>query len=167
MLLLRSGPLSRLCGPVQGESTDHVACADPRETADSNLHAVDPGEESVLASGRTTSVDRNIEFTLGYHIDERVRDGVMGVPTGCWHPAVDADGQRRDGADVVELTDFMNLDAWPTGTRRIVRRERPHPGAQLSLFDTIEEIRHTAFITNTRGHDPRRKSNRARQPAFR
>jgi hypothetical protein len=60
-------------------------------------------------------VDRNIEFSLGYQIDERVRDGVICVPTGCWHPAVDADGQRRDGAEVVELVDLVNLDAWPTG----------------------------------------------------
>ena len=28
----------------------------------------------------------------------------------------------------------------------IVRKERPHPGAQLSLFDEIEGLRHTAFI---------------------
>lgn len=93
-------------------------------------------------------VARNIEFSLGYQIDHRVRDGVACVPTGCWHRAVDADGQRRDGAEVVELTGLVNLDAWPAGTRLIVRRERPHPGAQLSLFDTIEGMRHTAFITN-------------------
>ncbi len=89
-------------------------------------------------------VDRNIEFSLGYGIDERVRDGVICVPTGCWHPAIDTNGTRRDGTEVVELTEFVNLDAWPEGTRLIVRRERPHPGAQLSLFDTIEGFRHTA-----------------------
>jgi hypothetical protein len=98
-------------------------------------------------------VDRNIEFSLGYQIDQRVRDGVADVPTGCWHPAVEADGSRRDGAEVVELTDLVTLDAWPDGTRLIVRRERPHPGAQLSLFDTIEGLRHTAFITNQTGAD--------------
>ena len=110
-------------------------------------------------------VDRNIEFSLGYGIDERVRDGVMCVPTGCWHPAVDANGQRRDGAEVVELTEFVNLDSWPAGTRLIVRRERPHPGAQLSLFDTIEGFRHTAFITNTRGYDIAALELRQRQRA--
>jgi Transposase DDE domain group 1 len=98
-------------------------------------------------------VDRNIEFSLGYQIDQRVRDGVAYVPTGCWHPAVEADGSRRDGAEVVELTNLVTLAAWPTGTRLIVRRERPHPGAQLSLFDTIEGLRHTAFITNQTGAD--------------
>jgi hypothetical protein len=110
-------------------------------------------------------VERNIEFSLGYHIDQRVRDGVMCVPTGCWHPALDADGTRRDGAEVVELTDLVNLDAWPDGTRLIVRRERPHPGAQLSLFDTIEGHRHTAFITNTRGYNIAALECRQRQRA--
>ena len=43
-------------------------------------------------------VERNCEFSLGYQVDERVHDGVIAVPTGCWHPAVDADGSRRDGA---------------------------------------------------------------------
>ena len=98
-------------------------------------------------------VERNLEFSFGFHIDHRVRDGVMCVPTGCWHHAVDTNATRRDGAEVVEITDFVDLTAWPEDTRLIVRRERPHPGAQLSLFDTIEGFRHTAFITNQRGYD--------------
>jgi hypothetical protein len=36
---------------------------------------------------------------------------------------------------VAELTDQVSLDAWPQGSRLIVRRERPHPGAQLSFSD--------------------------------
>jgi hypothetical protein len=36
---------------------------------------------------------------------------------------------------VAELTDDLDLSAWPDGTRVIVRRERPHPGAQLSFCD--------------------------------
>ena len=110
-------------------------------------------------------VERNIEFSLGYQIDGRVRDGVACVPTGCWHPAVDADGSRRDGAEVVELTTLVTLDTWPAGTRLIVRRERPHPGAQLSLFDTIEGMRHTAFITNQTGADIARLELQQRQRA--
>jgi Transposase DDE domain group 1 len=110
-------------------------------------------------------VERNIEFSLGYQIDGRVRDGVASVPTGCWHPAVEADGQRRDGAEVVELTTLVTLDGWPDGTRLIVRRERPHPGAQLSLFDTIEGMRHTAFITNQRSADVAQLELQQRQRA--
>ena len=110
-------------------------------------------------------VDRNIEFSFGFGIDHRVRDAVACVPTGCWHPAVDGGGGRRDGAEVVELTDFVNLNSWPDGTRLIVRRERPHPGAQLTLFDTIEGHRHTAFITNQTGADVAALELRQRQRA--
>jgi hypothetical protein len=42
----------------------------------------------------------------------------------------------------------MDLSAWGEDARLICRRERPHPGAQLSLFDTSEGFRHTCFITN-------------------
>jgi Transposase DDE domain group 1 len=110
-------------------------------------------------------VDRNCEFSLGYQIDERVRDGVICIDDDDWRRAVNSNGEARDGAQVVELTDFVNLDAWPEGTRLIVRRERPHPGAQLSLFDTIEGFRHTAFITNTQGSDIAALECRQRQRA--
>ncbi|MGH9005060.1 MAG: IS1380 family transposase, partial [Acidimicrobiia bacterium] len=86
---------------------------------------------------------RNIGFTLGYWIDGRVRDALLLVQEEDWEPAREGGGQVRDGAQVVEITGLVNLDAWPDGTRLIVRRERPHPGAQLSLFDTIEGLRHT------------------------
>jgi Transposase DDE domain group 1 len=127
-----------------------------------------PGDEAALVTKdllvRTDSAgashwfaeecrDRNIGFTLGYWIDGRVRDALLLVQEEDWEPAREADGRVRDGAQVHEITHLVNLDAWPAGTRLIVRRERPHPGAQLSLFDTIEGFRHTAFITDTPGED--------------
>jgi hypothetical protein len=45
-----------------------------------------------------------------------------------------------------------------------VRRERPHPGAQLSLFDDHEGWRHTAFITDQPG-EPAALELRQRQRA--
>ncbi len=51
------------------------------------------------------------------------------------------------GARAVALT--SNAAGWPQGTRFLVRRERPHPGAQLSLFDTIEGWRHQLIATDT------------------
>lgn len=124
----------------------HDVGDDPCEVAHRVLIRADAGGASHWFAEEC--VDRNLEFTFGFYIDHRVRDGVMMVPTGCWQPAVDGGGARRDGAEVIELTDFVDLTTWPTGTRLIVRRERPHTGAQLSLFDTIEGFRHTAFITN-------------------
>ena len=41
------------------------------------------------------------------------------------------------------------MSGYPEGTRLIVRRERPHPGAQLDLFDTISGFRHQVFATDT------------------
>ncbi|WP_324248603.1 IS1380 family transposase [Actinomarinicola tropica] len=96
---------------------------------------------------------RNIGFSIGYQIDERVRDGLLFIDDNTWQPATDGHGALRPGAEVVELTDHVNLAAWPTGTRLIVRRETPHPGAQLTLFDTIEGKRHTAFITDDTDDD--------------
>jgi hypothetical protein len=97
--------------------------------------------------------DRNINFSVGYAIDDRVRTGLLQIDDEVWKPAVDGNGADRPGAEVVELTDVVDLSAWPTGTRLIVRREIPHPGAQLTLFDTIEGKRHTAFITDQSDDD--------------
>jgi hypothetical protein len=98
-------------------------------------------------------VEANCDFSIGYQIDTRVRDALMLVQEETWRPAIEHDGRRRDGAWVVELTDLIDLSGWPDGTRLICRRERPHPGAQLTLFDTAEGFRHTCFITNTVLHD--------------
>ena len=43
-----------------------------------------------------------------------------------------------DGAWVVEITDLVNLDTWPEGTRLIVRRERPHPDASRVTVASID-----------------------------
>ncbi len=71
------------------------------------------------------------------------------MPEDLWRPALEQDGTLRDGAEVVELTGMVDLDGYPAGTRIIVRRERPHPGAQLSLFDQDEGLRHQVFLTDT------------------
>ena len=109
--------------------------------------------------------DRNIGYSLGFYIDHRIRDALLLVQEEDWEPAVEPGGRRRAGAEVVELTDLVNLDTWPDRTRLIVRRERPHPGAQLSLFDTIEGFRHTAFITDTPDDDIAALELRHRQRA--
>ncbi len=66
-----------------------------------------------------------------------------------WTHAVDADGGVREGGDVTELTGLLDLTGWPEGMRIIVRRERPHPGAQLSLFEERDGWRYQAIATNT------------------
>ncbi|MDY7103740.1 MAG: IS1380 family transposase, partial [Actinomycetota bacterium] len=95
--------------------------------------------------------DRNVGFSVGYHITAAVQAALNKVSENDWIAATEKDGAARDGAQVVELTGSVPLDAWPAGTRLIVRRERPHPGAQLSLFDHLSGWRHTAFLTDSCG----------------
>jgi hypothetical protein len=89
-------------------------------------------------------------FSVGVPVTEAIRDAIT-VATA-WIPALQADGNLRDGAEIVEITHLVTpavLHGFPSGTRLIVRRERPHPGAQLDLFDTVEGLRHQVIATDT------------------
>ncbi len=98
-------------------------------------------------------VERNIGYSIGFPVEGRERDALLLVQEEDWTKAVNADGAGRDGAWVIELSDLVDLSEWPEGTRLICRRERPHPGAQLSLFDIGQGWRHTCFITDTQADD--------------
>lgn len=74
-----------------------------------------------------------------------------------WEPALNQNGtpvSDRDGhrtAEVCEVSDLVDLDAWPQGTRLIVRREPLHPGAQQSLLPDLE-YRFWGHYTDQDGH---------------
>ncbi|MBR7826389.1 IS1380 family transposase [Actinospica sp. MGRD01-02] len=93
----------------------------------------------------------DVRFSVGAPVDEQIRAAITALPASAWYPAIEADGQVRDGAEVAELTGLLYGYGThlPAGTRFLVRRERPHPGAQLSLFDTIEGYRHQVIATDT------------------
>jgi hypothetical protein len=74
----------------------------------------------------------------------RFRRKLAAVPDDVWTPAYDADGQVRPGAWVAEMTGLFDLPGWSPGMRLIVRKERPHPGAQLRITD-LDGHRITAF----------------------
>jgi hypothetical protein len=98
---------------------------------------------------------RGVGFSFGFPIGEDVRLAISFVPEDIWEPAIEADGSERDGAHLAELTRMLDLSAWPEGPRVIVRREHPHPGAALTLFELDDGWRYTAFITDTgRGKVP-------------
>lgn len=77
----------------------------------------------------------NMRFSVGYELSESVRAAILKIPEDAWVPALDQDGCERENGEVAEITDMVDLSAWPEGSRLIVRRERPHPGAQLSFTD--------------------------------
>ena len=90
------------------------------------------------------------QFSVGVAVTTPIR---AAITTACdWVAALDGDGSLRDGAELVELTDHLDLAvlvSFPAGTRLICRRERPYPGAQLSLFDQVNGMRHQVFATDT------------------
>ena len=95
---------------------------------------------------------RGVRFSVGLPVNAAVRDALLLAQEEDWAPAVNTDGTARPGAWVLELTGLID-HTWPDRTRIIARRERPHPGAQLSLFDIAEGHRHQVFITDQPGPD--------------
>ena len=93
-------------------------------------------------------VAHGLLFSVGFDLTSRVREACLAVPDKAWRPALDGCGETREGAWVAELD--LDLSAWPEGTRAICRRERPHPGAQLSFSDEGGH-RFQVFLTNQRG----------------
>ena len=98
-------------------------------------------------------VEANIEYSIGHQVSAKVREALLLFQEEDWAQAIEADGTVREGAFLAELTPLMDLSSWGEEARLIMRRERPHPGAQLSLFDFSEGYRHTCFITNAPSND--------------
>ena len=118
---------------------------------------------------------RQLTYSVGWALGARERTAIGLVPADAWQIAIDAAGQvrgrRADGAcaalccaharcwieeaHVSELTGLLRegpdgdqLAGWPASMRVFARRERPHPGAQLSLLETRDGWRYSLHVTN-------------------
>ena len=114
-------------------------------------------------------------YSVGWELGERERAAIRQVPAGAWQIAIDPRGEVRERraddacasrgcthrrcwleeAHVTELTALLRrgragdqLASWPATMRVFARRERPHPGAQLTLFETEDGWRYSLWITN-------------------
>jgi len=93
-----------------------------------------------------------IRYSVGYDLTEAVRAAILKTPENAWVAALDQDGTPRRNGQVAEITSQLDLTGWPDGSRVIVRRERPHPGAQLSFTD-VDGYRFQAILTDQSGDD--------------
>jgi hypothetical protein len=93
---------------------------------------------------------RRLAYSVGFTMTDDICDAILKVPARAWTPAYDSGGLVRPGAWVAELTGMLDVASWPKGMRVIVRKERPHPGAQLRFTD-FGGHRFTCFATSTRG----------------
>jgi Transposase DDE domain group 1 len=114
-------------------------------------------------------------YSIGWELGEREKAAIAAVPAQAWQIAVDERGEVRarraddacgdrccahrrcwiEEAHVTELTGLLRegpaadqLSAWPEKMRIFTRRERPHPGAQLTLFEAEDGWRYTLWVTN-------------------
>jgi len=119
----------------------------------------DPGTQILVradAAGCTHEfleavVEMELSFSVSMPIDAPLREAILALPESAWAVALRQDGSERDGAWVAELAE-LDLAGWPAGARAICRRERPHPGAQLTFTDH-EGHRFQVLLTNQAG-DP-------------
>jgi hypothetical protein len=114
-------------------------------------------------------------YSVGWVLTEREKAAIRLVPGQAREIAVDGRGEvrerRADGAcadmdcgeagcwveeaHVSELTGLLRcgpggdqLKKWPASMRVFARRERPHPGAKLSLFENEDGWRYTLWVTS-------------------
>jgi hypothetical protein len=104
--------------------------------------------EAFLAACRA----RNVSFFVTARSNPLVTSAIcdaIGIDQ-VWEAALTQDGEPRHGASVCELTSLINNHKLPDGTRLIIRREPLHPGAQRSLFPSLE-FRYWGFYTDAEG----------------
>ena len=94
--------------------------------------------------------DARIGYQVGYDLTEPVRAAIEKIAAAAWVCSLDQDGDQRPNGQVAEITDKLDLSTWPSRSRVIVRRERAHPGAQLSFTD-VDGHRFQAILTDQSG----------------
>ena len=138
-----------------GTATDHIAVLGdalaqlPIDPTDEETEVIVRADSAGWSHGFVNDCrDRAVNFVIGHRLSIEVAKVLVDVPKRSWSPAISADGvEWREHAEVVEITDLVDLDGWPDGCRMIARRELPHPGAQLTFTD-VDGHRYQVFVTD-------------------
>lgn len=148
-------------GILRAGNAGSNTAADHKVVLDLTLAQLDPqaleGEILVRADGagathELTAYCRegNLLFSFGFDLTEPVREAIVAVPEDAWTDAVRLDGTDREHSQVLEITDRVDLDRWPSGSRLIARRTLLKDGDQQSFAD-LDGYRLCVFITDQGG----------------
>jgi hypothetical protein len=148
-LVLRTGSAGSNTAADHIETTRLALAQLPRHLRRRVLARTDSGGGTHGFLEWLTAPSRRLHYSVGMTITEDMQEAILKAPAGAWTPADDGDGQVRDGAWVADITGMLDLSSWPAGMRVIIRKERPHPGAQLRFTD-IDGHRFTAFATDAK-----------------
>ncbi len=91
--------------------------------------------------------EARMRFSVGFDLDERVREAILAMPQSAWIKAIRADGSERRDSEVCEITDQVDLSAWPEGSRLFARRTKLKEGEQQSFADH-DGCRLAVFLTD-------------------
>jgi len=97
--------------------------------------------------------DGAMGFSVGFDLDQRVGDAICQLPEAAWIKAIRVDGTKREHSQVAEITDRVDLSAWPKRSRLIVRRTELRDGDQQSFADQ-DGYRLSVFLTDSNGSVP-------------
>ena len=148
-ILLRPGNAGSNTAADHIEATAAALAQLPRRLRGQVLVRADSGGGTREFLTWLTARSRPLHYSIGMTITQDMQAAILKVPAGSWTPAYDGDGEVRDGAWIADITGLLDLPSWPAGMRLIVRKERPHPGAQLRFTD-IDGHRFTAFATDAK-----------------
>ena len=163
LLCYLDGSGEALAGVLRPGNAGSNTAADHTTVLELALEQLDPialqGEILVRADGAGASHeltgfcrDGAMRFSFGFDLDERVRDAIAAVPEAAWQRAIRADGTQREHSQVCEITDRVDLQAWPQGSRLIARKTKLRDGDQLSFADH-DGHRMAVFLTDQPGAD--------------
>jgi len=145
-----------------GNAGSNTAC-DHKAVLDLALEQLDPraleGEILVRADGAGSTHELTVYcregamgFSFGFDLSAPVREAIVSMPESAWVKAIRAQGTEREHSQVCEITDRVELSAWPEGSRLIARRTKLRDGDQQSFADH-DGYRLAVFITDQPDQD--------------